>query len=147
MSLVRGPGETSPWIWKVLHPCWSSWVPPPEVQEERLLPLGFSGRQFFCLMHGNLETHPPKFGEVIAVVQQTVSGHPWENLVHQLEVCHWNHGEGFPCVEIYEWHSAIVWHGYLGEQVAVLCSMVFPPVGLGQVGMLEQGVADADVGA
>ena len=87
-------------------------------------------------MCGNLEPHPLNFVEVIAVVQKTVSGHLWENLVLQLEVPHWDHGEGFPHVEIYEQHPVIVQHGDFGEQVTVLHSlgnhqvatMVFLPV-------------------
>ena len=58
-------------------------------------------------------------------------------------------------MEIYEWHPVIEWHGNLGEQVDVLCSpwnhhvatLVSPPVGLRQVSMLEQSVADAEVDA
>ena len=78
-------------------------------------------------------------------------GVPGKKLVHQLEVPHWDHREGFTGVKINKWHPVIVRHGDLGEQVTVLSSlgnyqvvsMVFPPVGLGQVCMLEQGVANA----
>ena len=121
----------------------------------RILLLGFSSRWLFLQICGDLEPHLLKFGEVITVQQKAVFRHPWKNLVHQLEVPHWDHREGFPGVKINKRHLVIAWHGDLREQVIVLsspgnyqmASMVFLPVGLEQVSMLEQGTANAGIGA
>ena len=152
--LVMELGETFLWTWEVLPPCWLSWAPPPRHGRIEASPSWIWLQPAIPSDVWGFGTSSLKFGEVITVEQKAVSGHPWKNLVHQLEVPHWDHREGFPRVKINKWHLMIVWHGDLGEQVTVLsspgnyqvASMVFLPVGLGQVCMLEQGMANAGVG-
>ena len=62
---------------------------------------------------GDLELS--EFGEVITVEQETIPLHPWEDLILQTEVPHWDHRKGFPSVRISEWLPVIMQHGDLGE--------------------------------
>ena len=154
MYLVMEPGETFLSTWEVLPPYWLRWLHAPRCRSIETSPPWIQLQAAVLSNVWDLEPHLLMFGEVITGEQQAVTGRPWKNLVHQLEVHHWDHREGFPRGKINKWHLVIVWHGDLRKQVIVLSSlgnyqavsMVFPPVGLRQVCMLKQRMANAGTG-